>query len=186
MRMYFGADDEKGGFTRRAYLDLSRTLHGLYRDEKKEGMKTRATECLRKALTALKEKETPPKSEDLRTEFDQWHQHACTDIRNCFTEFCFSYGHAQKWLNMTLKYRWFFSDCDPLNGWFDVAHVPVDNFVLCAAREHKIVPLTKQAWSRWSVGEYKAFQEQIRAHARKCEISPLELEHRWWMDQSGA
>jgi len=79
--------------------------------------------------------------------------------------------------------RWFFSDSDPLNRWFGVAHIPVDDFVLRAAQEHNIVPTTQAAWSRWGAPEYKTFQQHIRAHAKKCGATPMEIEHRWWMRQ---
>jgi hypothetical protein len=96
MRMYFGAADEEGGFTRRAYLDLSRTLHGLSKLPKKEAMKARATDCLRNSLLVLT-KMVPSTPETLRAEFDQWHERACADIMGCFNgEFHFCYGQAQK------------------------------------------------------------------------------------------
>ncbi len=184
IRMYFGAEDEKGGFTRRAYLDLSRTLHDLATVPSREDMKARATDCLRNSLLDLT-KMQPSTPETLRAEFDQWHERTCRDIMRCFEGFDhFHYGQAQKWLNMTIKYRWFFSDSDPLNGWFSAAHIPVDAFVLRAAEEHEIRPTTQAPWSRWDAPEYKTFQERIRAYAKKCGVTPLEVEHCWWMKQS--
>jgi hypothetical protein len=192
IRMYFGADDEQGGFTKRAYLDLNRTIHGLSKVADKEERKARATECLRDCLSNLKAKTVPSSRETLGDEFDEWHAGACNDIAGRFGNFLhgqaqkrLNIGQAQKWLNMTIKYRWFFSESDPLNGWSVVVHIPVDDFVLRAAKAHGIVPPTQAAWSRWDLEAYQEFQKRVRGYAEKCNVTPLELEHRWWMNQSG-
>jgi len=180
--MYFGEADKKAGFTRRAYRDFNRTLHGFGEHLDKEDMKTKAAECLRKSLSDLTVK-LPSRHEGLRDEFDRWHEETCGKIMDCFARFpAFSYGQAQKWLNMTIKYRWFFSESDPLNGYFGVAHVPVDDFVLRAAKARGIEPPTKAPWSRWDASAYLTFQCCIRTHAAACGVAPLEIEHRWWME----
>jgi hypothetical protein len=53
IRLYFGEDDEKRGFTARAYRDFNRTLRGLALHSRKDEMKAQATECTLTSLSNL-------------------------------------------------------------------------------------------------------------------------------------
>ncbi|MBU6463177.1 MAG: hypothetical protein KGK01_01720 [Bradyrhizobium sp.] len=165
LRLYFGEADVKDGFTGRAYRDFNRTLHGLGQHVEKERMKELAAESIRTSLAELAAM-VPHTSENLREAFDYWHSSACSCIVRCFAQFgAFNYGQAQKWLNMTIKYRWFFSESDPLNEWFKAAHVPVDDYVLRAAEDAGISSPVRLPWSRWDASAYLSFQNRVREHA---------------------
>jgi hypothetical protein len=182
--MYFGADDEQAGFTSRAYRDMSRTLHGLSERGNKHILKAKAAKALRTALNHLVSLRLPRQPARMEIRFDAWHREACANLIGAFHPFPCHYGQAQKWLNMTVKYRWFFSPNDELWKWHSVAHVPVDDFVLRAAKRLGIPPRVKKAWSRWQQEEYETFQNNVRIYARKHQQTPLAIEHSWWMDQS--
>ena len=110
--------------------------------------------------------------------------------------FTFTYGQAQKWVNMTLKYLWLL-DMLP-NGLSEAElHVPVDSFILEALKEtqqfnteeNKITGSGEsyyyngEAWS--AISEYKNYknlQEGIRNIAEKQGISPIQWEGSAWMD----
>jgi hypothetical protein len=184
MRMYFGAEDERNGFIARAYRDLSRTVHGLAEYPQKQDMKASAADSLRSALSTIERLTVPSTRQKRCVAFDRWHERSCGRIITCFPKLLFSHGQAQKWINMTVKYRWWFGNGEWLNGWIDVAHIPVDNRILGAARERAIVPCTNSSWSRWSAADYKDFQEKIRNLAWDRKMSPLALEHHWWMQKS--
>lgn len=84
---------------------------------------------------------------------NDWHEKWCKEIVDIFSPIkskkgtvAFSYGNAQKWVNMTLKNMYiiaiaFKSSKENLdNGWYDVIinnaehfHIPLDNYVLEAA-----------------------------------------------------
>jgi hypothetical protein len=194
VRMFFGAEDETKGFIFRAYRDVSRTLHGLSKVENKEALKANARLALLKALRDLESQSVPLASNDLAARFDAWHRRACVSIIKAFTPshcsdekpqtFHCHYGQAQKWLNMTIKYRWFFARGTELGNWYAVAHVPVDEYVLSAAREHNVSRPAKAEWSRWDADDYNAFQREVRIYAAKHDMTPLALEHIWWMEEA--
>ena len=89
--------------------------------------------------------------------FDKWHDALCNNLLNYYTlgseinPPAFSYGNAQKWLNMTIKYLYIYralmdslssisSDsknyCDFYNAKFssveDDFHIPIDSFIMQA------------------------------------------------------
>ncbi|WFU80108.1 hypothetical protein QA645_37365 [Bradyrhizobium sp. CIAT3101] len=181
IRLYFGDLDVRDGFIGRAYRDFNRTLHGLRQHADKERMKERAAirmTALLKELAAM----PAPSAGSLQEHFDGWHNDACSMIIRCFADFgTFNYGQAQKWLNMTIKYRWFFGEVDPLNGWFKVAHIPVDDYVLRAAKANGIPIPVRLPWSRWEASAYLRFQACVREYAAQRGMTPLEVEHLWWM-----
>lgn len=187
LRIYFGAEDEENGFTNRAYRDMSRTLHGLSKLGNKEALKTNARNVLKSSLTELAGL-TPSSQNSLEKGFDDWHGEACLRVVKAFgpktNEFSFHYGQAQKWLNMTVKYRWFFSSNNELGEWHRVAHIAVDDLVLNASKECGIKRPTTESWSRWNEDQYKSFQSDIREYANQHNKTPLALEHEWWMQQS--
>ena len=107
--------------------------------------------------------------------------------------FTFTYGQAQKWVNMTLKYLWLL-DMLPKDLSEAKLHVPVDSFILEALKEtqqfntegNKITGsyyYNGEAWS--AISEYKNYknlQDGIRNIAEKQGISPIQWEGSAWMD----
>jgi hypothetical protein len=85
---------------------------------------------------------------------------------------------------MTIKYCWFVRNESELEAWYPVAHVPVDEFILRAAKEAGIkCPCEK--WSRWdNPKKYEEFQKLIRNEADELGKTPLALEHDWWMEKA--
>lgn len=99
----------------------------------------------------------------------------------------FTFGHAQKWVNMALKYMLVMGCWDELNNpeMYKLLHVPVDQYVLDAA--HHELGMTENyfgcSWSRITSGEkYLAFQNDIRAKANP--LSPIEWEGKAWADEA--
>ena len=118
------------------------------------------------------------------------------DGKKGFLKARFTYGQAQKWVNMTLKYLWLL-DMLP-NGLSEAElHVPVDSFILEALKEtqqfntegNKITGSGEsyyyngEAWSAISDPKnYKKLQDGIRDIAKKQGISPIQWEGSAWMD----
>ena len=180
MQAYFGTD----GFISRAYRDMNRTLHGLSKLGNAKELVETAKGALRTSLSELQGENAPTKPDELAAEYDRWHEGSCDRLIACFQPFHLHHGQAQKWLNMTIKYHWFFRVGGELDAWYPAAHVPVDEFILHAAAEAGIErPCEK--WSRWDDrARYEVFQKAIRAHAAKLSTSPLALEHDWWMREA--
>ena len=188
-RAYFGADrDLVGRFVSRAYRDMNRTLRGIQRREDAAEILEGAKEKLRDFLNELVNRRVPTNATELAAAFDQWHRDSCDRLICYYTDllvpFPFSYGQAQKWINMTFKYYWFFGEEDVswLHPWFPVAHVPVDDFILRAVANEGVAERPRRTWSSWNDREgYQAFQKTIREYAASRQKIPLALESQWWL-----
>ena len=134
--LYFGntANPYKAA-SRRAYLDLCRTIKFAPSSNEEERVKARTD------VDGLIESEFKAVSNAHMTsqeEYDEWHEKICEKIvaryeKVCGDQFCI--GQAQKWVNMTVKYLYLIdSECVKLFA--DFAHMPLDNYVFAAARDH--------------------------------------------------
>ncbi|MDD6483619.1 MAG: hypothetical protein PUF72_03470 [Clostridiales bacterium] len=142
---------------------------------------------------------------DINADFDKWHCDSCEGIINkmnsgdTLSPNSFTYGQAQKWLNMTIKYMWLlgllgesFKDCE------NKLHVPADSVIIEAVWENKEVylPLKPNAkreksynsdkvipWSKWDFESYKKFQSSLREYVSKKDPPeiPLEWEAKAWI-----
>jgi hypothetical protein len=191
---YFGVKgDELDLFISRAYRDMNRTLHGIGKLNKKlkNEVFTKAKELVKQSFMTLRNKTAPDEAAKLRAEFDDWHSKSCSILKkhyakklNSFSKTRLTYGQAQKWLNMTLKYCWVCGSDELkwLDPWFAAAHMPIDAIILKAIKGEKVSgtqpPVT---WSKWdNEDEYGNLQNALRCHADKEGKSPLELEFEWW------
>lgn len=129
----------------RAYLDLSRRL--VFTDNYKGDTKNKKElrQEFRSNICETILKQVKILLESSATDFDRKHDEACDAIikeannkgilKPCdgFDK-AFTYGHAQKWLNMTLKYMRLtgFWD-DEFERLKDVMHIPMDSYILKAA-----------------------------------------------------
>ena len=217
---YFGCSSEDSEQTvkkkcaYRAYLDLARTVKYVYSSTELEkatvGTDAHAFIDIRKKrieAVCYKLIESIEGYPNHSGGFDTWHESKCAQIidrmnapygdgKKGFLKARFTYGQAQKWVNMTLKYLWLL-DMLP-NGLSEAElHVPVDSFILEALKEtqqfntegNKITGSGEsyyyngEAWS--AISEYKNYknlQEGIRNIAEKQGISPIQWEGSAWMD----
>lgn len=211
---YFGTSERSIKVcARRAYGDLRRNLQGISKmsdDDKKSWRSYIENEIIPNQidkLFGLTERITAEK-------FKEWHYKACKEIienSNCCNEYIktafsegFTYGLAQKWLNMTLKYigimgKW----NDEFERIKDSLHVPVDSYIIDAAwnKSEKIVlPLKEpkkersnqyskpseyvEPWSKWNNYKvYYAFQESLAESLIGDNKSPYEWEREAWLKQ---
>ena len=121
-------------------------------------------------------------------DFSAWHEEVCRNLRN---KTAFSYGNAQKLLNMTIKYLYlinssgmvFNGEIYDFRGWYDYRlkvfekrfHIPIDNFVLQYIYEDK-----KDNNTHWgeteSIGIRKYDpQYKIKDYSNKCEYALSKL-----------
>ena len=187
-QMYFGGTG--GVLSRilsRAYRDMNRTLRlGTLENEKKELLYGRAKQLLNERLSDLLA--TKVATGGSLALFDEWQTHSCHLLIRRYTDagVSLSFGQAQKWINMTLKYCWYFPDNAPpgFEPWFASAHVPIDEFILRALVSNGIVPHRPCVnWSRWDDPQaYMAVQTAVRSHAVAMKTIPLALESQWWLE----
>jgi len=179
VRCYFGdGTDHLALCVRRAYLDLNRTLHGFAVHQTAGKLRDAAHQRVAHTIQALR------RVEPTQDAFDAWHRKACADLRAHYRrgDFeSFTYGQAQKWLNMTLKYVFAMGE-QRLGGYsmyYPFAHVPIDNVFVSAA---KAVggPDLPMPWSR--LDDYPTYFGLQQAYRRIFGPGiPLAAEFRLWL-----
>ena len=217
---YFGCSSEDSEQTvkkkcaYRAYLDLARTVKYTYSSTelKKATVGTDAYAFIsvqkdRIKFICSKLIESIEGYPNHSGGFDAWHESKCAQIidrmnapygdgNKVFLKARFTYGQAQKWVNMTLKYLWLL-DMLP-NGLSEAElHVPVDSFILEALKGTQLFNTegnkitgsgesyyyNGEAWSAISEPKnYKKLQDGIGDIAKKQGISPIQWEGPAWMD----
>ena len=216
---YFGCSSEDSEQTvkkkcaYRAYLDLARTVKYTYSSTelKKATVGTDAYEFIsvqkdRIKFICSKLIESIEGYPNHSGGFDAWHESKCAQIidrmnapygdgNKVFLKARFTYGQAQKWVNMTLKYLWLL-DMLP-NGLSEAElHVPVDSFILEALKGTQLFNTegnkitgsgesyyyNGEAWSAISEPKnYKKLQDGIGDIAKKQGISPIQWEGPAWI-----
>ena len=80
----------------------------------------------------------------LASNYEEWHKNTCEELCKKYSEVClnenepfFTYGNAQKWVNMTMKYLWLL-DRLPEGLTAKSLHVPIDSFILEKLREDNV------------------------------------------------
>ncbi len=212
----------------RAYLDFNRTLR-FEKDvdeNQKENWRKDCGELLLKEINELIEQWPIEQSPQTTMQvFNDWHEKLCRelvdrsrDIKNktnkpLFRE-SFTFGHAQKWVNMTLKYMLIINiDNWKMDRLVPHLHVPIDNYILqyvrdeetergnkspcvlsfdpsskvvCIYAENKIrIDSAKYSWSKISdYDDYKAIQEQLKGLADKENKWPIVWENYAWLESA--
>ena len=110
---------------KRAYLDMCRTIS--FRTDEHVGFVESVTDLIIDGITELSSKIE-------KINFDKWHSTICDEmIKKANEKDCkeFSYGQAQKWLNMTFKYMWLLGIGESfMRKIGKQLHVPIDNYIL--------------------------------------------------------
>lgn len=160
----------------RAYLDLCRTLRNAngksfskISEDTKSNMKTAIAETIGNHVTDM-----PCFDQD---SFDKWHEDTCKTIIEVFEQTIgngweLSYGQAQKWLNMTLKYLYMlsykFSDAQ-----LSRFHAVIDKNILVEAKNRFGVRKPAKPWSSWSQDDYVKYQKELRKCVKEKEKKSL-------------
>lgn len=182
IRCYFGEGGEPLKLcVRRAYLDLNRTMHGFAQHSSAKRLREEAHRKLALQVIALKQVKAGQKS------FDAWHFRCCANMREHYREGgfgLFTYGQAQKWVNMTLKYVFVLGE-ERLAGflpYYSFAHIPIDNVFVAAAKAVGASELPTP-WSRLDdYATYLALQKGYRKMF--APSAPLAAEFRLWLNDA--
>lgn len=178
----------------RAYRDLCRTLTHIGTHPKKNKLLDETHSSLYGVVTQL---ETDPVRD--QQDFDDRHERWCLDRISFFKEHPhgdknkkvdFTYGHAQKWINMTLKYLAVLQHPAVLEV-YSYLHVPVDSIVYEEAEDPTLGiavprPPGGKKWSKLSGEQYRTYQEQLRgaiADQGEC-VAPLDWEAKAWVNRA--
>lgn len=160
----------------RAYRDMNRTLNTkdnpqIWEDRKKD---------VRMSLIELISEANISKIQD-QTLFDQWHMQLC-EVITCNNYYTF--GQAQKWINMTLKYL-LVLDYKPIFSLIPFLHVPIDEIIVKIAKKEKCIKAKLSDYLPWSKklsseaeDNYELFQNGIRDNVK--DLYPIQWEFKAW------
>ena len=166
--LYKNLDDPIDTAIHAAYRDLCRTIHGFSRHEGHDRIFGNCITVIKEDINHLFFHLTPSKDR-----FDSWHQSVC-DRLICYSEGVLTYGQAQKWINMTLKYISMFNH-SITESTYEYYHVPVDNYIL-QTTNYKL----SKPWSRLnSYEEYLNFQKWFK---NNYDGIPLDVEFNMWIE----
>lgn len=141
-------------------------------------------------------------------EFETWHKETCSEVKKAYEgvkkngKELFSYGNAQKWVNMTLKYIYllyglyqaFSPECrfcreygSAIEKYAREFHAPADSYIVKELGLNKVSVWSKwndnkevKAWSKWSGNEYDNYQKSLKETVQSGE-SQLEWEGPRWI-----
>ena len=157
-----------------AYADMAR--HVLHIVEKPLGEKSVRETAKEEAKNFLKVQLRVVRFKS-QNDFDKWHTGTCRELikiykkNECFDENeqpSFTYGHAQKWLNMLFKYLYVYEYSDEFKDFFrdktkliKYLHIPIDEKIFEEA--NKVFGLEKPncGWSQMDENTYKDYQEGL-------------------------
>ena len=173
----------------RAYLDLCRTLR--YKkpkekyEEKKSELKDKSIDMIAEGCENLYKK-------NVEEEFDETHQMLCEKLCKIYNEadildagHIFSYGQAQKWVNMTMKYFVLMKYESSNSSLLSIMHIPVDNNVLEVFDPEGKKGYKETPWSKWDEDTYLSFinnlRELVKAKKTDCDTC-FDWEYYNWID----
>ncbi len=174
---YFGGEKKPYLLaSKRAYRDLCRTLRfrgesgDKYRKVIDELIEDRIHSFITKGCTG-------------QEQYDRMHESLCEDIvgyyRTSGVEFYI--GHAQKWVNMTMKYLYILGGMD-LSGVFNYLHIPLDKYVFSVVQDKLSIPRPCVTWSK--INDYALYFEYQQKIRNCLAIPPIRWECSNWLDEA--
>lgn len=154
----------------RAYRDVCRTIFGFANCNAREKIKNNCKKIIINSINKLLEYDSMSQEK-----FDKWHKSICEELIKEFKNQLFTYGQAQKWINMTLKYISIL-DYDIVKGIYEYCHVPIDNIIINQVEYN----FFNKAWSKInSYEEYYKFQKWFK---KECGGIPLDEEFKLYIN----
>lgn len=177
---------------KKGYLDMCRTLHFG---------KTDHASLLGSAITCIYES-----CGTFQPPFSAWHQKLCEALIDQYHDFDMTYGQAQKWVNMTIKYIWLvYTGCNTdLDYYVELMkcpgdfHVPLDSIILRYVKKHinkpadsaELLPIAPEKaaflkeeanlpWSRWN--DYEKYLQYQSILKQALQKDPLDWELTHWI-----
>jgi hypothetical protein len=170
LNVYFGdyLKDPTLSAVERAYLDLARTQHGFSRDIEKQHIQEQ-----RKSFLVAKIRDIGENQIESQDNFDEYHKDVMLDLKR-MSQASFTFGQAQKWVNMSLKYCLIIKpEVFAKNMAF--YHVPIDNIVLAELPDYGF----SGKWSKLNnYDDYIYFQNWFRK--KYSEQAPILTELKLW------
>jgi hypothetical protein len=164
--------------SRKAYGKLGRAMHGINSHPTKSALLEETHASLYEFITKLKDDPLPGQySKAAQENFDARHHAWCENRTTAFNnpprspdeepvhpKFTLTYGHAQMWINMTLKYLTILGHPTAVFN-YRYFHVPVDYTDAVHPTDALGVsrPLRGVPWSRLDRDQYWNYQQRLRS-----------------------
>lgn len=177
--IYFGDfSDPLKAASSRAYRDMNRTIRF-------NGLPDATRLALREKVNAVFDVELSKLNSDSITsqdEFDAWHRSVSDMIKALYWDegVKLTYGHTQKWINMTIKYLYML-EANTFDAVFKFLHIPLDNYVFDIARDSLGITRPKVAWSSWDNYDEQYLQYHNLIREKISTGTPLRWEFRYWL-----
>ena len=176
---FFGSCKEPfPAVSKRAYRDLCRTL--LIKGKDGSTCRTQVDTLIEKNVVELLDSKITS-----QFEYDQWHYDTCIKMKRIYKakDIIFTFGHAQKWINMSLKYLYMHGAWD-LSRVFAFFHVPIDSYILSIVEEQLQIERPCNIWSKIDdyviyLGYQRAISEKL--HNQPQPVEPLRWEFASWL-----
>lgn len=153
-----------------AYRDLCRTIRGFSKHERHDAIFGNCVQIIYDYINELN-----GFSSFTQDKFDMLHKLTCDRLITFFEDQEFTYGQAQKWINMSLKYVSMFNH-KMTEKYYEYCHVPIDNYII-KSTNYKF----DTAWSRInSYDKYLEFQKWFR---NQYDGIPLDIEFNMWLKE---
>lgn len=194
----------------RAYRDAASHVLSVNKDVK-DDKKQEAVGIIKAAIDDLKETESQFKDGMVcHGSYDKWHETLCDKLVNIYKDCCkegytFTYGVAQKWVNMTMKYVYIVyymaASCKFLYDFGEEygniiskhrrsLHVPIDSYIYKAVKNDLGISTLDTSWSKISdYSIYIKYQNSIREHEyfdytaeNPCGYAPIDWEGNAWIE----
>ena len=176
IRLYLGAKkDLISAVIDRAYLDFNRTQHGFLKVKTSENY-AKLKEGMVGLIAQLLESQF-----ESQEEFDEWHECKCNYIIDSYDEhtgFKVSFGQAQKWINMSLKYLYALGESrvPNISTNFNYFHIPIDNIIQERLKSLGVKRING-SWSRLKTyEEYFTYQRTVRDRFPGRVLMDIEFE----------
>ena len=201
------ADDYNTYCTKRAIMVAYRdaTNQGAYNALFKDDLADRKDELIKESNAARK-KAAEFLLDEIHalnnvSDFERWHDRVCSGIKERYGEVnhngksFFTYGNAQKWVNMTMKYLWLLGLPDNTVA-CNKLHIPIDSFIIDAmwSDQNVNLPLRPEngdrsktyakpsdhvlGWSQWDDIMYEDFRSGLPKKYSLC------WENDAWIEQA--
>jgi hypothetical protein len=183
VRTYFGVEDNYlHACVKRAFMDTSAGAPESGMVTVPDTLQEQGTRVVLGALEDLRDKQGGLFGAD---EYDTWHQALCEALVAIYREqasdhFCL--GHAQRWVNTTLKYVYTMGEvripgCSQL---YSYCHVALEQDTLDKLETYGMPPLPCPWYRLEDYHVYLRCQKWIR---RRFEFAPLDVEFLLWLGQ---
>lgn len=165
----------------RAYRDLNRTLRGISKLPLEQNHKSVRQIIKNSIIDILKVRF------DNQEKFDNWHKLLCDKLIQSYKSelsFDFTFGQAQKWINMTLKYLSALGN-ERIDGIFlnyDYFHIPVDNIIQNKLKTRLNINKINGAWSK--ISDYDVYLDYQKNLRKALPVhNPMDIEFRFFNER---